>query len=159
MLWTPLQGDLPTWPALALVQLGHQCHQQNISLLLSCLRYWLFLYGLQVHQPLSSLRRCWRGWRRADILGTLQLWFRTILLCCCHGRLCWSLCCSLGILWFWSGCHWCYTASWLPTKLHAKLCQTPSWSPWRYGKGFVVLQILPGVKCLPFPLWNKCWHL
>ena len=32
MLWRPLQGDLSTWPALALVQLGRQCHQQNVSL-------------------------------------------------------------------------------------------------------------------------------
>ena len=81
------------------------------------------------------LRRCWRGWGKADILSALQLWFRTILQCCCHDRLGWSPCCK-GILWFWSGCHWCYTVSWLPTKLHAKLCQTPSWSPRRHGKGF-----------------------
>ena len=84
---------------------------------------------------LSSLRRCWRGWGRADILGALQLWFGTILQRCCQGRLRWSPCCR-GILWFGSGCHWCYTASWSPTKLHAKLCRTPSWSPRRHGKGF-----------------------
>ena len=81
------------------------------------------LHGLQVRQPLFSLRRCWRGWGRADILGALQLWFGTILQC-------------RGILWFPSGCYWCCTASCLPTKLHAKLCRTPSWSPRRHGKGF-----------------------
>ena len=32
MLWRPLQGDLPTCPALALVHLGRQCRQQNASL-------------------------------------------------------------------------------------------------------------------------------
>ena len=84
-----------------------------------------FLHGLQVCQPLFSLRRYWRGLGRADILGALQLWFGTILLCCCHGRLHLSSCCR-DILWFWSGCHWCYIASWLPTKLHAILCRTPS---------------------------------
>ena len=30
---------------------------------------------------------------------------------------------------------WCCTSSWLPTKLHAKLCQRPSWSLWRHGRG------------------------
>ena len=134
MPWRPLHGDLPTWPALALVQLGRQCRRQNESLYLSCLRWWLFLHGLQVRQPLFSLRR-WREWGRADILGVLQLWFGTILLCCCHGRLRWSPY-RRGILWFWSGWHWCYAASWLLTKLHAKLCRTPSWSPRRRGKGF-----------------------
>ena len=81
------------------------------------------------------LRRCWRKWGRTDILGILQLWFGSFLLCCCHGRLHWSPCCR-GILWLWSGWHWCYTASRLPTKLHAELCWTPSWSPWRHGKDF-----------------------
>ena len=36
---------------------------------------------------------------RADITGELQLWFGTILQCCCHGRLHWWPSCS-GILWF-----------------------------------------------------------
>ena len=78
---------------------------------------------------------CWKGWGRADILGRLQLWLGTFLLCCCHGRLRWSPY-RRSILWFWSGWYWCYTASWLPTKLHAILCWTPSQSPKRYGKGF-----------------------
>ena len=56
--------------------------------------------------------------------------------CCCHGRLRCSLCCR-GILWLWSGWHWCYAASWLPTKLLAKLCWTPSWSPRRHENGFI----------------------
>ena len=49
-------------------------------------------------------------------------------------KLRWSTCWR-GILWFWSGCHWCYTTSWLSTNLYAKLCRTP-WSSWRHGKGF-----------------------
>ena len=43
MLWRPLQGDLPTWPALALVQLGRKCHQQNGSY---DIKYHLFIEGL-----------------------------------------------------------------------------------------------------------------
>ena len=140
MLWRPLQGDLPTWPALALVQLGRQRCQQNVSLKLSCLLYGLLLHGLQVRQPLFSLRRCWRRWGRANILGALQLWLGTILLFCRHGRLRWSPCCR-GILSFWSGCHWCYTASWLPTKLHAKLCWTPSEVHEDMVKALLVLQV------------------
>ena len=34
MLWRPLQGDLPTSPAIAVVQLGHQCRQQKFVLVL-----------------------------------------------------------------------------------------------------------------------------
>ena len=76
---------------------------------------------------------------RADNLGPFQLWFATILLCCFHGRLLWSPGCR-GIPWFWSGCHWCYSASWLHTKLYAKLCGTPSWSQRRLVKALLVLQ-------------------
>ena len=113
-----------------------------------------FLHCLQVHQTLFSLRRCWRGWERADVVGALQLWFENILLRCWHGRQRQSPCCR-GILWFWSGCESCCTASWLPTKPHAKLCQTPYWSPRRHGNGFADVA---GISRRVFIDW-KCAQL
>ena len=40
-----------------------------------------------------------------------------------------------GAGWLSLGWRWCYTSSWLPTKLHAKPCRRPSWSLWRHGRG------------------------
>ena len=37
--------------------------------------------------------------------------------------------------WLGYGWRWCCTSSWLPTKLHAKPSQRPSWSLWRHGRG------------------------
>ena len=45
---------------------GRLCHQQNVSLRLPCLHYWLSICDLQVQQPWFSPGICWRGWVRAD---------------------------------------------------------------------------------------------
>ena len=36
-----------------------------------------------------------------------------------------------GFWCLWGWC-WCFTSSWLPSKLHAEPCRRPSWSPVSY---------------------------
>lgn len=65
---------------------------------------------------------------RASNLVLLQLWFWTSSLCCCWSKPRWWPY-HRGFLSFWSGWHWCCTASWWPIVLHVILCRTHFWSP------------------------------
>ena len=56
VLWRPLQGDLPTWPARPSMS---SAKRQFVIVLPQILT--VPNHGLQVCQPLFSLRRCWRG--------------------------------------------------------------------------------------------------
>ena len=76
MLWRPLRGNIPTWPMSSA--------KRNFVIVLPPV-LTVPSWSSNASAIILSEKIC-RGWGRADILGELQLWFGTILLCC-HGRL------------------------------------------------------------------------
>ena len=118
--------------------------------------------GHRLFPSWSSLGTSWTGWMRVSIAdGHLLLSWRTPLDDCSRGLHCWSA--QIVPEWLEPILHLCWSFWGPATDLHARLCQTPYWSTWSYGKdrvgvvGASLWWLDYWRSVLPYLLMNCVW--